>query len=401
MTADRTSVMFVDDEQRVLDGLQRMLRPMRGEWDMVFVASGAAALEMLDRAPRDVVVTDMRMPEMSGAELLAVVMLRWPACVRLILSGQADQEMVRASVGLAHRLLDKPCDAKVLTAVIRRASALRNSLAVPRLRELAGRLGTLPNLPSTYTQLVKVVNAPNGTVRQAGEIVGRDVGMTAKVMQIVNSPLFGLRRTVNDAVEAAMLIGVETLTSLALSARTFDDIALRGCAIPIDLLWRHSLQVADLARKIATSERAPKQIGDQAFMSGMMHEVGRLVLAAYARDEYTRVMAVAGKDRAAIEACERSTFAATHGEVSAYLLGLWGLPDSVVEATLYHERPMQCPGIGAGMSVLMALHAAEGILHSLESGRSGDALDLAWLRRSGFEARVGAWVDIARASAPA
>ena len=113
-------ILFVDDEILVLQGLQRLLRSMRHEWEMDFVTSGAAALERMATKPVDVVVADMRMPGMNGAELLCEIMKRHPQTVRLILSGQADEELVMKCVGITHQYLSKPCEPEALKAAVNR-----------------------------------------------------------------------------------------------------------------------------------------------------------------------------------------------------------------------------------------------------------------------------------------
>jgi YesN/AraC family two-component response regulator len=109
-------ILFVDDEPRVLDGLRRMLYPFRNDWDMVFVSSGREALQQLAESEFDVLLTDIRMPGMTGIELLAEVANRHPNVVRIVLSGTADQDMTLRSVTLAHQCLMKPCDANTVRA---------------------------------------------------------------------------------------------------------------------------------------------------------------------------------------------------------------------------------------------------------------------------------------------
>jgi len=122
MPQDRKcKILFVDDEPQILQGLQRMLRALRGEWDMGFVEGGAEALSLLQREPFDVVVTDMRMPGMDGVQLLRELKLRFPGVIRIVLSGYSDQEMVLKSVPLAHQFLSKPCSPEILISTINQA----------------------------------------------------------------------------------------------------------------------------------------------------------------------------------------------------------------------------------------------------------------------------------------
>ena len=164
-------VIFVDDEPRVLEGLKRMLRPKRNEWDMTFVGSAQAALDALKVEPCEVVVTDMRMPGMNGAELLEVVQREYPDTIRLILSGQAETESVMKALGVSHQFLSKPCDAEILQGTISRAFALRDLAGSEAVKALVARINKLPTLPATYQKLVETLKQPNSSIE---DVVGRD-----------------------------------------------------------------------------------------------------------------------------------------------------------------------------------------------------------------------------------
>jgi YesN/AraC family two-component response regulator len=183
-------ILFVDDEALVLDGLQRMLRPMRSEWEMRFVSSGAKALELMDQTAFDVVISDMRMPGMDGAELLAEVMRRFPKAVRLILSGHADPELVLKCVASTHQYLSKPCQADELKAAITRAGELKLSLRDQNLRQLVSRMDRLPSMPSLYVKVVDKLRDPRIALDDIGDLVAKDLAMTAKILKLVNSAFF-------------------------------------------------------------------------------------------------------------------------------------------------------------------------------------------------------------------
>ncbi len=146
-------MLFVDDEPRVLQGLQRQLRGMRHEWDMHFVDSGAKALEFMGRTPVQVIVSDMMMAGMDGAQLLAHVVVRHPDTVRLVLSGHADREAVLRLVGPAHQYLSKPCNPDELRAALQRSLSLRGLLSNQKLKRVVSRISCLPSLPSLHAGL--------------------------------------------------------------------------------------------------------------------------------------------------------------------------------------------------------------------------------------------------------
>ena len=205
----KKKILFVDDEEMVLDGLKRMLRPYRSEWDMAFVDSGHKALDLLSQSEFDVIVADMRMPEMNGATLLNTVMKKYPRIVRLILSGHSDNEMIFEAMGATHQYLAKPCKPEVLQSVIRRALAARESLHNEELLRMVGRMRSLPSLPMLYHEIMAKLQNPDIKLEDITSTIARDIGMTAKILQLVNSAFFGLPNHVTDLNAGRFLSRIE------------------------------------------------------------------------------------------------------------------------------------------------------------------------------------------------
>ena len=389
----KPQILFVDDQPNVLDGLRRMLRPQRHEWDMEFAPGGAEALAALERAPFDILITDMRMPGMDGAQLLDEVRRRFPRIVRIVLSGQYDREAALRSVALAHRSLTKPCDAETLKETIARTCALRQLLRNESLLRLASQLQTVPSLPALHAQVLKELDAPEPSLHTIGQIVGRDIGMTAKIMQVVNSAFFGVRGSVAGPAQAVVLLGTETTRVLVLAANVFSRFDSAGVPpYTPDALWQHGLQASGLARLIARAERAGDEAVNQAALGGLLHDVGRLVLVAHQPELYRQVLDVARRERLSQDDAERRVLGATHAEVGAYVLGLWGFPDPVVEAVAWHRAPGECPG--DTFSPLTAVHAADALLAEGKGEGSASAeapLDLNYFTRLGLAGRVEEW----------
>jgi CheY-like chemotaxis protein len=148
-------VLFVDDDQAVLDGLRDALRPRRRRWAMSFVISGEEALARIDAEPHDVVISDLRMPGMDGASLLELVRDRCPAAVRIVLSGQAEVRVVARAAAEAHRLIAKPCDTQDLARVIERSCALQEIAARVDLDPRAMGVSVLPSVPRICGELTE------------------------------------------------------------------------------------------------------------------------------------------------------------------------------------------------------------------------------------------------------
>lgn len=359
-------ILFVDDEPKVLTGLQRMLRGYRREWDMHFCDDPERALGLVADGAYDIVVTDMRMPGMDGAELLQQVRKLHPEAVRIVLSGQSDEEKVMRAVGPAHQYLSKPCDPDILQQTIRRAGDISARLREPQLRSLVAGLSSLPSLPAVYLELVSELRREDASIDRVGELISQDVGMTAKVLQLVNSSFFGLPVTVRDAVHAATLLGVDTLRPLVLTAGVFRQ--LEQSAAPqslVEEVLHHSLSVGCLARRICQCERADDEVASAALLGGVLHDIGKLILADHFGSRYVKVLRQANSPTVDLCELERQEFGGSHAAVGGFLVGVWGLPHDLVEAIAFHHDPItEKPG---AITPLAAVQAANALAKNCEA----------------------------------
>jgi HD-like signal output (HDOD) protein len=350
-------ILFVDDEPNILQGLKRMLRSQRHEWDMTFVESGKQALEVLEHAQFEAVVSDMRMPGMDGAELLNKVKDLYPKMIRFVLSGHSDQELVMRSVGPSHQYLAKPCEPDLLKDKLSAAFTLHTLLRSDEIRTIVAGMTSLPSLPHIYREVVEELQSDDVSIMAVGKLIEQDPGMATKVLQLVNSAYFGIGRQLTSPAEAANFIGLDILKSLVLSEGVFSqfDPAVIE-ALSLDAVKSKSLLIAQSARQIAKSENADEILCDQAFLAGLLHDMGSLVLAANLPDDYLRACKIAEQDGIDIWDAEQQVFGTSHAEVAAYLLGLWGIDDDVVAAVAYHHKPEHYHA--AQFSALTAVYVA-------------------------------------------
>jgi putative nucleotidyltransferase with HDIG domain len=392
-------ILFVDDEPLILDGLQRSLRPFRKEWVAAYAAGGEEALAVLEREPFDVVVTDMRMPGMDGAMLLGEVTRRYPDILRMVLSGQSDLESVVKSAGATHQYLTKPCSIEVLRDAVNRTVALRQLLTNASLKQVVSRMRSIPSVPPLYVELTNCLKSKDGSLEKASAIIQKDMGMSAKVLQLANCGLFGAAGRIGSASEAVTYLGLDTIRTLLLTLHAFSEFqAPEGPSnFCMQSLCNHSLLTGALAERIIQSLPAPANAAIDMRTIGLLHDAGRLVLAANLPESFERVCHLAAAKGLSHWEAEREEFGTTHAEVGAYLFGLWGLPESIVEAVAYHHSPSRCPHPGPAM--LTALHVAD-ILAS-EVGASyevsrGSEPDLEYLGVAGVRDRLPEWRELAR-----
>ncbi len=391
-------ILFVDDEPHLLDGLRRSLRPMRKEWNTAFAAGGEEALAVLAGEPFDVIVTDMRMPGMDGAALLHEVAARYPNMLRLVLSGQSDLESVVKSAGVTHQYLSKPCSIEALKDAVNRAVSLHGLLADPSLKQVLSQMRSIPSVPPLYVELTKCLQAKDASIEKAGAIIQKDMGMSAKVLQVANAALFGSAGRVGSVAEAVVYLGLDTIRTLLLTLHAFSEFQPTPAShFSMPLLWRYSLATGALAESIVQSLPAAGGAHGHMRMIGLLHDVGRLVLAANLPKNSERAYRLRTEKKITHWAAEREVFGTTHAEVGAYLFGLWGLPETIVEAVAYHHTPARCPHPGSAM--LTALHVASVLASGAvgyDATPQGAEPDLEYLAGMDLAGRLPEWRELCR-----
>ncbi len=390
---NKRHILFVDDEPMVLKGLQRSLRKMRAEWEMLFTTSSKEALDILDGAPFDVVVSDLRMPEMDGAQLLAEVKQRHPQVVRIILSGQVEQETTFKSVQLAHQSLSKPCDADILKHTLNKLFGLRNLLEDESIKRIVSQTETLPSLPAIYSEVINELQSSDPSVKKVGDIIAADLAMTAKILQVVNSAFFGLVRKISNPREAVMLLGTETIKALVLSVKIFSEFNQKRLNwFNFDALFYHSMSVSMFAQTISKEERLDQYLISNALMAGMFHDLGKLILVTNFQKPYQKILNEARQNNRSLWELENDMFGTSHAEIGAYLMGLWGLDYPVIEAIAFHH----CPGksLANSTGLLTAVHFGDAY-DRLENDDNGSGelkqLDRGYLENLGVGHRIDDW----------
>jgi HD-like signal output (HDOD) protein/CheY-like chemotaxis protein len=393
-------ILFVDDERNVLEGLRGLLHKQRKVWEMSFASSGEEALAILaSGGPFDVVVSDMRMPAMSGAELLSRVQREHPHAVRIVLSGQTEQDVARRIVHVAHQFLAKPCDGRQVQQTIERACNLQALLAQPALRQVVGQIGQLPVKPAIYTALVAMLENPSSSLADAARVIERDIGTTTKILQVVNSAFFGLPHRVSDITSAVTYLGLEMVKALVLSVEMRSS--QKGTAPPVgfdlDRMQEHGLLSARVARRLLTDRTA----GQDAFSAAMVQGAGVLVLCAGMPALFNEIVAQSRATGAALPVVERERLGVTHAEIGAYLMGIWGLPYSVVEAVAYLNDPQRAGS--TSQDIVTAVHVGSALAAELlpfDPARHlgpGIVLDRVYLESLALLPKLDGWRALARA----
>jgi HD-like signal output (HDOD) protein len=221
--------------------------------------------------------------------------------------------------------------------------------------------------------------------------------MCAKMMQLVNSAYFGLPQRIADPKESVLYLGLETVKALVLSLQIFSSFDRSKVDEGFfDRLWNHCWSTGNLAKWISLQETSDTHLVDQAFLAGLLHDVGKLVLITGLPNQFRAALALQQEKQLSDGEAEQEIFGCSHAEVGAYLLGLWGLPNSIVEAVALHHRPGDCSG--QNFSTVAAVHIANAIEHNLKPSLDGSyfvEIDSDYIARLGLTERISLWRETA------
>jgi HD-like signal output (HDOD) protein len=326
---------------------------------------------------------------------------RYPNMLRLVLSGQSDLESVVKSAGVTHQYLSKPCSIEALKDAVNRAVSLHQLLGDPSLKQVLSQMRSIPSVPPLYVELTNCLQSKDASIERAGAIIQKDMGMTAKVLQLANAVLPGAPGQIGGASEAVIYLGLDTIRALLLTLHAFSEFQPASASnFSMQSLWRYSLATGAMAERVVQSLPAAAGAHGHMRMVGLLHDVGRLVLASNLPENFELAYQLALEKRITHSEAEREVFGTTHAEVGAYLLGLWGLPETIVEAVAYHHSPARCPHPGSAM--LTSLHVAS-VLASAALGYDAASRcaepDLAYLASVDMAGRLPEWRELCRQTA--
>jgi putative nucleotidyltransferase with HDIG domain len=361
---------------------------------MTFAVGGEAALQELQQGHFDVIVSDMRMPGIDGAALLKRVQEEYPHMLRIVLSAYTDLESVLRVVPVAHQFMTKPCEVAALADAIERACSAQALVPDEAIRRKVGKIERLPSLPRVYSALVKTLSEPDAKASDVVLILKQDIAICAKLLQLVNSSFFRRARRITSVDYAVVYLGFNMIKNLVLSEELFETVKSKLEGFSMDLLQRHSLATANLAARLL----GPKEKSEDAFMAGLLHDIGKLIFAQEYPEHLERIRTAMRTDERPEFILEQEIAGVSHAEIGAYLLGLWGLPLSIVQAVAHHHIPHRMAE--SSFDVLSATYVANHLVNehtplSPNGTKNRQGIDRSYLAALNVSDKLGTWRQIA------
>jgi len=335
-------IVFVDDEKNILSGIKRNLFGKKDIWNIKYFTDGSKALSFIKENNVSLVISDMKMPNMNGFELMEQISTFSPGTIRIILSGHTDDNIAYKSVRIAHQFLSKPIKTELLISTIEKALKYREIVSNTYLSDIVNGLTMIPSLPAIYNEITETLKDEETTFKEIGKIVEKDVGLTVSLLKIANSAFFGINREVKTAIDATMFLGIDVVKNLLLFISVYSKLDQQSLNdMGLSYLWDHSLLVAKISKDIAIYLGMDKNKSEICYTAGLLHDLGRLILATNFPEDYKSIIEL-DIENATFLTVEKEIFGANHAMVGAYLASIWGLPIDIVNSIWCHHDIQNC-----------------------------------------------------------
>ncbi|HTA30852.1 MAG TPA: HDOD domain-containing protein, partial [Candidatus Cybelea sp.] len=302
-------VLFVGADPLWFAQTQGDMGCLHPDWQCILIPDLRGASENSDWQSADALVVEGAAP--GARDWLEGVKKEKPSVNCLVRCDLSDKAVADGWKGLSYTLMASACDASMLASGLLRNARLLEWMADPAIKRLLPSIRKLPATPRLFAQVVEELRSPNSSLDTVAHLIRQDPVMSAKMLQLVNSAFFASAREVTDMLDAAMILGSERIKSLVLLAGVFSQYSdAEGMSPTIAVLLAHSIRVGIYSRAIALAVTKNAETAEAAFTAGVLHDIGKIILAGNLPEKYLEVAAVAASKGIATQAAELEVFGA-------------------------------------------------------------------------------------------
>jgi HD-like signal output (HDOD) protein/CheY-like chemotaxis protein len=326
----------VDDERAILNSLRRLFE--EADFDVYTAISGQEALVLLEENTVDVVLSDMRMPEMDGYTLLLEIRNKYPCILRTIISGYTEEKTMLKAIlkGAATKYFVKPWSNEELLEQINQMLKTQEVLYSKRILNYLNPINELPTLRSSFATVINMIESESNIDDIVNEI-GRDPAISTMLLHVANSAMYGVKT--GSIKQAVIYLGLNNLKTLMYSMSIINTTnKSKEEKNYIESIWEHSMLTNKIMHAIYHN-LLNRKVPEEGYSVGLVHNIGLVILVTY---NFTECVICAQKIE--YKGCHSSDieleqFCVTHEEMGAYLIQWWNLPYVYVESALYHHHP--------------------------------------------------------------
>jgi len=239
-----------------------------------------------------------------------------------------------------------------------------------KIKLIIDKIEKIPTLPPVINQIIAVLNNPKSSADDVNRAILTDIALSAKVLKLVNSSYFGLSKKVSSITQAIVILGFNTIQSLALTASIMSLFSHNeNPKMKRADFWDHSFAVALVSKLIAKHLKVPLKDLETYFISGLFHDIGKVVLDQYLHEEFDAVLELASLEGQSIYEAEKHILGISHSDIGKYITEKWKLPDIIIESIRYHHTPQLST---TAQQIATVVYLSNFLCKAKRIGNSGD-----------------------------
>ncbi len=363
---------------------------------ILYADSEKTAREILDTEEVNLVICHLVIFNEGGRPFFADLDKNYPQLLRIALIKPRDREALLQSLPYVHHFIDEPIDISTLKQYLDRIAILHNILGGASILKLCTHLNTLPSLPDIFYQVIEELALPDPSIAKISKLIEHDSSISARIIQIVNSPALGLRKRVDNIEQSLALLGLDMTKAIIIYAGINNYLYSPSHILATaESINNNSFTIANLAMRITLAETGNYALAQQAKMAGILNNLGYMLLLNSPQTQ-ADLRNILTADKMTLLEAEQLLTGITHAELGAYFLGIRGFSEELLEAIAHYCRPEARPV--EGFNVLTALHAAHALapspLRSIIPCKKSE-FHLPYLDKLGLINRIPSWEAIA------
>lgn len=328
-------ILFVDDEEQILKAFKRLF--MDTEYEIITAQSGEEALNILKEEDVDIIVSDMKMPSMTGYELLSKVKEKYPSIVRIILSGFSDERIVFDALqkNIAKLYILKPWENDVFIKTLEKVFKIENVLKSNNVLKLINNAEELPTIKTSYEKIISAIDNKK-EIYDIVDAIECDYSITGKLLHIVNSSYYGIKT--GSIKRAVSYLGTDNIKNIVMASAFIDSLSFGSeYSEKIGMLWKQSF-ISNRIFNLLYTEFLNKKTPETAMTAGLLCNVGIVFMMHSYKEKYMEILSESNSNEDIVR-LENKAFGTNHQEIGGYLLRWWDIPLPIIESALYHHNP--------------------------------------------------------------
>ncbi|MBI5815317.1 MAG: HDOD domain-containing protein [Nitrospinae bacterium] len=253
----------------------------------------------------------------------------------------------------------------------------QTSLAKEKRRILIQRIKDIPTLPSSIHKIIQLADDSSSTPTALAEAISKDPSISSLILRLVNSAFYGHYRQISSISRAVVILGYKTVKTMALGVSIFQGTSARGRQVfNRKDFWTHSLGVATFTKKLAVRFGGVAGVdGETLFLSGLLHDIGKVAFDNYFNEEFAEAAAEAQKNGEWIGIPELKYLGMDHSEAGYYLARTWNFPPQVISGVRFHHSVAECPKEDGMDKAAAVVSIADYVCRKLKIGSGGDNVE--------------------------